>query len=216
MKARALRGALVLLLTLAVAGSSSAETAPPERHPRYLLRTSDVLAIAFPMTPEFDQTVTVQPDGYIALRGAGDLYVQGQSLPEVIERLRAAYGKILHEAVIQVELKEFEKPYFIAAGELARPGKYELRGDTTVAEAVAMAGGYTGRAKHSQVLLFRRERDGWREARRLDLKAMFARKDLSEDLHLRPGDLVFIPQNGLSKIREFIPSNGLSLPGLHP
>src|ERR1041385_3887195 len=91
-----------------------------------------------------------------------------------------------------------------------------MRGDTTVAEAVAIAGGYTERAKHSEVLLFRRLPEGWLEAQRLDIKSMLAKKSLSEDMHLRPGDMVFVPKNRLSKIRQFIPNTGMSLPGIHP
>ena len=48
-------------------------------------------------------------------------------------------------------LKDFEKPYVLASGEVTRPGKYELRGDLTVSEAVAMAGGLTHEARHTQV-----------------------------------------------------------------
>jgi polysaccharide export outer membrane protein len=197
------------------AGLGQAQIAPSQRYPRYLLRTSDVLSISFPVTPEFDQTITVQPDGYVALRGVGDMYVQGKSVPELSAALQAAYSRFLHEPIINVELKEFEKPYFIADGQFAHPGKYELRGDTTVAEAVAIAGGYTDRAKHSQILLFRRVPEGWLEAQRLDIKSMFSRRDLREDLHLRPGDLIFVPQNSLSKIRQFIPNTGFSIPGVH-
>jgi polysaccharide export outer membrane protein len=51
------------------------------RYPRYLLRPSDVIHITFPITPEFDQTVSIQPDGYVALRGVGDLYTEGRSVP---------------------------------------------------------------------------------------------------------------------------------------
>jgi polysaccharide biosynthesis/export protein len=182
-----------------------------QRYPRYLLRPSDVLQITFPISPEFDQTVAVQPDGYISLRGVGDLYVAGKSLPELTEALRKAYEQFLHEPVINVELKDFEKPYFIAGGEFGRPGKYELRGDTTVAEAVAIAGGFTDKAKHSEVVLFRRAPGGWAEARRLDVKHMLANKDLSEDVHLRPGDLIYVPKNNLSKVRQFIPSTGLGM-----
>jgi len=211
-----MRRLVAVFIAAAVSGMAQAPPAPAERYPRYLLRTSDVLTIAFPVTPEFDQTVTVQPDGYVGLRGVGDLYVQGKSVPEFIDALRAEYGKFLHEAVIDVELKEFEKPYFIAGGEFAHPGKYELRGDTTVAEAVAIAGGYTDRAKHSEILLFRRVPSGWLEARRLNIKSMIARQNLSEDAHLRAGDLIFIPQNSISKIRQFIPSGGMPIPGLHP
>jgi polysaccharide biosynthesis/export protein len=182
-----------------------------ERSPRYLLRASDVLQITFPISPEYDQTVSVQPDGYISLRGAGDLYIAGKSLPELTEALRKAYGQFLHEPIINVEMKDFEKPYFIAGGEFGRPGKYELRGDTTVAEAVAIAGGFTDKAKHSEVVLFRRAPGGWAEARRLDVKRMLANKDLSEDAHLRPGDLIYVPKNNLSKVRQFIPNTGFGM-----
>ena len=94
-----------------------------ERYPRYLLRVTDVLQITFPISPEYDQTVAIQPDGYISLRGVGDLYIEGKSLPELIEALRKTYQQFLHDPIITVELKDFEKPYFIAGGEFGHPGK---------------------------------------------------------------------------------------------
>ena len=182
-----------------------------ERYPRYLLRPSDVLQITFAISPEYDQSITVQPDGYINLRGVGDVYVAGKSVPELIEALKKTYQQFLHEPIINVELKDFEKPYFIAGGEFGHPGKFELRGDTTVSEAVAIAGGFTDKAKHSEVVLFRRAPGGWAEAKRLDVKQMLAKKDLSEDVHLRPGDLIYVPKNSLSKLRQFIPNTGLGM-----
>jgi polysaccharide export outer membrane protein len=190
---------------------TSRPVAATERYPRYLLRPTDVLQINFPISPEYDQGVTVQPDGYINLRGVGDLYVAGKSVPELIEALKKTYQQFLHEPIINVELKEFEKPYFIAGGEFGHPGKFELRGDTTVAEAVAIAGGFTDKAKHSEVVLFHRAPNGWAEAKRLDVKQMLANKDLSEDIHLRPGDLLYVPKNTLSKLRQFIPNTGLGM-----
>jgi polysaccharide biosynthesis/export protein len=181
-----------------------------ERYPRYLLRASDVLQISFPISPEYDQTVSVQPDGYISLRGVGDLYIAGKSLPELTEALRIAYQQFLHQPVINIELKDFEKPYFIAGGQFGHPGKYELRGDTTVAEAVAIAGGFTEKAKHSDVVLYRRVSGGWAEPKKLNMKQML-NKGLSEDVHLRPGDLVYVPQNTLSKIKPFIPNPGIGM-----
>lgn len=183
-----------------------------ERYPRYLLRESDVLQITFRFTPEFDQTVTIQPDGFVHLLGVGDMYVTSKSVPELTEALRKVYGKFLHDPIIDVELKDFEKPYFIAGGELSRPGKYELRGNTTVAEAVAIAGGFTEKAKHSEVLVYHRAPGGWDHAKELNVKKMLASKDLTEDVQLRPGDLIYVPKNKLSKIREFIPSTGIGLP----
>src|SRR5438067_853804 len=59
-----------------------------ERYPRYRLRAGDVLDLYFPFTPEFNQTVTVQPDGYISLRALGELRVQDKTTAEVVEVLR--------------------------------------------------------------------------------------------------------------------------------
>ena len=190
---------------------------PPfgSRHPRYALRAEDVLDISFEFSPEFNQTVTVQPDGYIALRGVGDLHVAGRTVPELTETIRTAYGKILKDPTIAVVLKDFDKPYFIAGGQVQRPGKYELRGDTTVVEAIAMAGGLNDSAKHSQVLLFRRVSHDLMEAKILDVKKMLNDKNLSEDLHLKPGDMVFVPQSRISKFRRYIPVPGIGI-GMNP
>jgi polysaccharide export outer membrane protein len=89
-------------------------------------------------------------------------------------------------------------------GHVGRPGKYDLRADTTVTEAVAIAGGFTEKAKHTQILLFRRVSDEWVEAKELDLKSVLNGR-FEEDVHLRPGDMLFVPQNKMSKIRPFIP-----------
>jgi polysaccharide export outer membrane protein len=182
-----------------------------KRAPRYQVRSSDVFKILFPITPEFDQTVMIQPDGYITLRAAGDLYVEGKTVPEVIEAIKKAYAKILHDPLVDVLLTDFEKPYFIAGGQVEKPGKYDLRGDTTVAEAVQIAGGFTEKSRHSRVVIYRREPDGWLKVSQLDMKKMLARNDLTEDVHLHPGDLIYVPQNNLSKIKSFIPSTGLGM-----
>jgi protein involved in polysaccharide export with SLBB domain len=188
------------------------------RNRRYQLHPADVLVLSFAFTPEFNQTVTVQPDGYISLRGTQGIRVQGKTLPEVSELVRSAYSKILHDPEVSVELKDFEKPYFIVGGQVGHPGKFDLRSDTTAAEAVAIAGGFKDSAKHSDVLLFHRVPDGWIQVKKLNLKKMLKRGDLDEDVYLQPGDFLYVPQNTFSKIARFIPTSSLGLyanPMLH-
>src|SRR5262245_56645929 len=55
---------------------------------RYRISPGDVLALTFPFVPEFDQTFTVQPDGYVTLRALGDVRVQGRTLPGLREELQ--------------------------------------------------------------------------------------------------------------------------------
>lgn len=182
-----------------------------ERHPLYRLRPSDVVDISFTVAPEFNQTLTVQPDGYITLKDAGMIPVEGLNLEQFTTAVQNAYRGYLHDPQVAVSLKEFERPYFIVGGEVGRPGKYDLRSDTTVAEAVQIAGGLTQQAKHSQVVLFRRVNDELVETRLLNLKKMLKQGSLKEDAHLRTGDLVFVPQNAISKIARFLTKPSVSM-----
>ena len=149
--------------------------------------------------------MAIQPDGYVTLQGIGEIPVAGKTLPEFRQLLQTAYAKIVSPQTITVELKDFEKPYFLVGGEVGHPGKFELRSDTTVAAAVAIAGGFKDSSKHSQVLLFRRVSDEWMQAKILDMKKMLASGNLGEDPHLRPGDMIYVPKNALSKIKPFLP-----------
>ncbi|MFZ0477734.1 MAG: polysaccharide biosynthesis/export family protein [Terriglobales bacterium] len=181
-----------------------------ERHPLYRLTKSDVVDLNFTFSPDYNQSLVVQPDGYLVLRGAGTVMAEGLTLPQLQRAVAEAYRGVLRQPEITVALKDFDKPYFLASGEVVKPGKYELRGDVTVNEAIAIAGGFTQQARHSQVVLFRRVSAEVAETHVLDLKKMLDGRDLREDLHLRPGDFVYVPQSRISKIRKFVPTNAMS------
>jgi polysaccharide export outer membrane protein len=181
------------------------------RRPLYRLNRSDVVTLSFTLSPEFDQTLTLQPDGYVFLKDAGPVLAYGLTLEEFRSAVRKAYSGYLHDPQVAVALKEFEHPYFVAGGEVGHPGKYELRTDTSIMEAVQIAGGFTHEAKHSQVVLFRHVNGDLVEARVFDLKSMLKQKSLKESPILRPGDFVFVPQNSISKIERFISKPSMSM-----
>jgi polysaccharide biosynthesis/export protein len=196
--------------TTAARPAGPAPDAPPtetrwaSRYPRYQLRPGDTMDLLFSPTEEFNQSVAVQPDGFVTLREIGDVYVRDKTVPEITALLVERYSQILHEPVISVVLKDFEKPHFTVGGQVGRPGKYELRADTTASEAISIAGGLTERAKHTQIVVFRRVSNDWAEVKILNLKELYKGNPM-EDLHLRAGDALFVPQNTLSKIKPFIP-----------
>ena len=178
-----------------------------QRTQRYRIEAGDSFDLIFDLSPEFNQTaVAVQPDGYVTLRGVGDIKVAGQNVPELTQTIKGAYSKILNDPPISVLLKEFEKPYFVADGQVSKPGKYEMHGTMTLTKAIAVAGGFQSSAKHSQVLLFRRVDDQWTEAKIVNVKKMQKNGNLSEDPFLHPGDMLFVPKNRMSKIDRFIPN----------
>lgn len=183
-----------------------------QRYPRYTLRPGDSFDLNFQFSPEFDQTLIVQPDGFISLREVGDIHVAGLTLPQVENAVKEKYSSILKEPVVSVTPKDLEKSYFIAMGEVTRPGKYEIRGPITVTEALAIAGGLApDRAKTSEVVLFRRKGNVLEPGKVVNVKKLLKKRDLSEDVYLKPGDLLYVPQNAWSKIHQVIPTPGVGM-----
>jgi polysaccharide biosynthesis/export protein len=171
---------------------------------RYRITPADVIELRFPFVPELDQTLSVQPDGHITLREVGDLRVQGRTLPEVRNDLREAYAPIVRDPVFTVVLKEFEKPYFIASGQVEKPGRYDLRGAMTLTQALAFAGGPNSGAQMSEVVIFRHHTQETVSVKQVNVKEMLKKKDLSEDPLLRPGDTIYIPKSTLGKLEPIL------------
>jgi protein involved in polysaccharide export with SLBB domain len=189
------------------AQTASAKTSAPtlqSRDPRYRLNKTDVLSLNFVFTPEYDQNVQVQPDGYILPRGVEAIHAEGLTIPELTAALESEYGKILHDPVITVLPTNIVPAYFIAGGEVKNPGRYTFQGDTTLSQAVEIAGGFNTTAKHSQVLLFRRINNDWVQGSTINLKKMLKGANLAEDPHLQPGDMVYVPQNTISKLQPWL------------
>ncbi len=176
-----------------------------ERDPRYRIEPSDVLEIHYRYSPEFDQTVSVQPDGYAALELTGDVKLQGLTVDEAKATILAKAQERLKDPEITVVLKEFEKPYFTVGGEVGTPGRYEMRGQVTSLQAIAMAGGFkTASAKHSEVILFRKVGPDWVKTEILNLKAATSPTSSEPLPILKSGDMLIVPQNRISKIDRLI------------
>jgi polysaccharide export outer membrane protein len=184
-------GLIVVGTSVPPALAQGGATAPDTR---YQLQNGDVIELNFPHIPSFNQTLTVQPDGYVTLQALGAFRAKGLTVPELTDALRTKYTAIMRDPEVTVALKEFEKPYFIVAGEVHKPGKYDLRGETTLTQAVAIAGGFSERAKSSRVAVYRRLAGGAVDTRTVDLKKMLNHAQLAGDVRLEPGDMVFIPR----------------------
>jgi polysaccharide export outer membrane protein len=190
---------------IAAAGSDGADDEwKPWTGGRYRITPADVIELRFPFVPELDQTLSVHPDGHVTLREVGDLRVQGRTLPELRTAIAEAYGPIVRNPEFTLVLKEFEKPYFVAAGQVVRPGRYELRGATTLTQALAFAGGPNNGAKVSEVVIFRHLTDETVSVRQVNVKEMYAKRNLHEDPILRPGDTIYIPKSTLGKLEPIL------------
>jgi polysaccharide export outer membrane protein len=198
----------ILLAGGAACRAQSANLSNPaleQRHPRYILQREDVLLISFPLSTELNQTVTIQPDGYINLLNAGSVYAQGLTTPELVNAIKKAYAGILHDPIVNIDVQDFQKPTFTVTGQVGKPGQYELRSDITVAEAIAVAGGMTMQTAKTQIFLFHRASKDWVEVKKVNLKDVLKGKNVNEDAMVMPGDMIYVPEKFIANFRKYVP-----------
>lgn len=189
----------------------SAAAASQDVRPIYQLRAGDEISLKYRYTPDFDQAVKIQPDGYVSLELAGECRLAGLTLAQARELIVERVKNRLKDPELSVTLKEFESPFFVVAGEVVKPGKFELRGEMTALRAVMMAGGFSDRAKTSAVAVVRRLPSGSSETRVLDLKGATRKTGTAEDLNLQAGDVVIVPQNNITRIERVTKAANLGL-----
>jgi polysaccharide biosynthesis/export protein len=171
---------------------------------RYRLVSGDVIDVIYRYTPEFNQTVTIQPDGYVVLEIVGELKAAGLTLAEARRQITEKAGARLKDPEVTLLLKEFQKPYFVVSGEVNQAGKFEMRGQLTALQAVMTAGGFKESAKVSQIVVFRKLNEEMAEVKTLNLKKIKKTSDLENDLILESGDIIFVPRNAFSKIEKYV------------
>lgn len=203
---------LLVLTAICFLGSAAAAIAQQQTAPRlttvteerYRLQPGDVFEVQYRYSPEFNQTVTVQPDGYVSLELGGDLKVAGLTIEQTRDVILKKAATRLQDPVANIVLKEFQKPYFVIAGEVSLPGRIEMRERVTALQAIMLAGGMKEGARSSQVVVFRRINTDTAEVKLLNLKSIRRTADLENDLTLQPGDMVFVPRDKISKIERFM------------
>jgi len=207
MKQRIYFALAVCLLVFPLSIAAQVQTPPrltTVTEDRYRLQPGDVLEVQFRYSPEFNQTVTVQPDGYITLEIGGDLKVAGFTIEQTRAAILRQARTRLQDPVATIVLKEFQRPYFVVAGEVSQPGKIEMRERVTAIQAIMLAGGMKETAKSSQVVVFRKINSDVAQVKLLNLKNIRRTSDLENDLTLQAGDMVFVPRDKISKIERFM------------
>lgn len=172
--------------------------------PRYTLRAGDVLNLEYRYTPELNQTVTVLPDGYVNLNVVGDVRVSDLTVEQAHDLILRKAQEKLNDPELNLILKEFQQPYVVVAGEVGKPGKIDLRENTTAMQAILLSGGFAPSAQSGQVLLFRKINSEMAEIRVLKLTKLRKTADLERDVVLEPGDMLLVPRDKVEKVSRYI------------
>ncbi|MEN3951716.1 polysaccharide biosynthesis/export family protein [Iodidimonas sp. SYSU 1G8] len=148
--------AVMLVMLAGFAASASAQT-----DQRYNLGPGDQVRVTVFGETDLSGEFKVGDDGNISLPLIGPIKAQGLTTAQLeqtmIERLTPDYVK---NPNVSIQVMNY-RPFFII-GEVNSPGSYPYVSGMTVLEAVALAGGFTYRAKTEQVYI-KRSVDGTSE-----------------------------------------------------
>jgi len=188
------RGGLIALLvgTALVAGPGAAESGPAAAvlYDGYRIGPEDTLLIAVWKNEALSRQVPVRPDGMISLPLLNDVMAAGKTPMQLRDDLVLRLSEYMPQPEVSVIVQEIHSPKVSILGEVVHPGRYDLKGRTTVLDLVALAGGLTEFASRSRILVVR---DGGSQVKRIRFdydKAMLDGKQ--ENFELRPGDIVLV------------------------
>lgn len=159
----------------------------------YTVGAGDVLQVRAWKNEGLSQRVTVRPDGYITLPLVGDVLATGRAVEAIGHEIAEKATKFYNETLaVAVEVAELHSYRIYVMGEVSRPGEFTPRGQVTILQAIALAGGFTRFAAPNDVMIVRRDARGERR-----IPFVYAQVveggDLRENLPLQSNDTVVVP-----------------------
>ncbi len=179
----------------------------------YRIQRGDQLSLDFYMNSEFNDNVTVDPDGKVVLRLVGPLQAAGLTPDQLAASIDKAYTSELRSPGAVVHLRNMPGRQIYVEGEVNKPGAFPLQPGMTAVQALALAGGVTDSSDPQSTVLIRRDACGQPERSQIDLASATKEPGTANDVALMAHDVVVVPKSGIANadlwvkqhIRDILP-----------
>jgi polysaccharide export outer membrane protein len=193
---KALTVAWALLLVL-LASQVRAETAKPNpastvEPSTYIIGPEDVLQIIVWKNETLTRAVPVRPDGLISLPLLHDVQAAGLTPLALRDVLTKRLTEFMTDPEVSVIVSDVRSFKVSVIGEVLKPGRYELKSNTTILDLVAQAGGFTYFSKKSKIVVLRP--NGPKTERiPFNYNKAIEPGGESQNFYLQPNDIVLVP-----------------------
>ena len=160
--------------------------------PDYVIGPDDVLTVVFWREKDLSGDVAVRPDGMITLPLLNDVKATGLTPEQLRDELTKAAEKFVEVPSVTVVVKEINSRNVFVTGMVGKSGPFPLTGPTTVMQMLAMAGGVHEFADTKNITILRTE-NGRQIALRFNYNDVKKRKNLKQNIELKPGDTIIVP-----------------------
>ncbi len=193
------------LLTACAGGSALPPDSPGRtvenstgQEDNYVIGPGDMLNIFVWRNPEISTTVPVRPDGKISTPLVEDMVAVGKT-PTILARdVEAVLAEYIRSPKVNVIVQEFVGAFaeqIRVVGQAAQPMALSYREEMTLLDVMIEVGGLTDFAAGNRSKVVRKTPDGTTEEYRVKLDDLLNDGDMSQNIQMRPGDVVVIPES---------------------
>jgi polysaccharide export outer membrane protein len=166
--------------------------------PTYVIGPGDGLGIFVYRQPDLSADVPVRPDGRISLPLVPDIVAAGRTPTELASDIERRLTEYVRDPTVTVMVRSFVGPparQIRVIGEAANPLAIPYREGMTLLDVLISAQGLTRFAAGNRAEVIRREPGQPPQVIRVRLNDLLRNGDISQDMPMRPGDTLVIPQS---------------------
>ena len=187
----------IIFLTASGCATAPAKSGASEGKPAvlsgvaYRIGPEDVLRLSVWGNQELTQEVVVRPDGKISLPLVQDVQAEGLTVAELAGVIHQKLLPYIKDPQVSVIVTQVNAPKIYVLGNVTRPGTFPLRSDTSVLQALSLAGGFTQFASPRSIKLVR-GLGTKQEVRKINYYSLIDGVGTGNYL-LMPGDTIVVP-----------------------
>jgi polysaccharide export outer membrane protein len=164
----------------------------------FLLGPEDELEITVWKNLELSRITAIRPDGLISLPLIGDIQAAGLTADALAQRITERLKQYFATTPsVSVSVKTINSYKVFVLGEVAKPGRYQLKSYITVLQAISTAGGFTDYAKRNKLQIVRVIENSDRTRREVHIPLRYddlmAGRGEPGNIVLHSGDIVLVP-----------------------
>ena len=164
----------------------------------YIIGPGDTLNVFVWRNPEISTTVPVRPDGKISTPLVEDMVAVGKSPTQLARDIEAELAEYIRSPSVNVIVESFVGTFaeqIRVVGQAAQPKSLRYRDRMTLLDVIIEVGGLTEFAAGNRSKVVRKTASGETKEYRVRLDDLLNDGDMEQNILMRPGDVVVIPQS---------------------
>jgi len=171
--------------------NSHVHLAPPVENTT--VGAGDVFTLQIVGEKDLPTEFQIASDGTVDLPYVHRISVEGLEPQEISElvRKRLIEQKVLTDPSVIVRVHEYNSKHITVLGQVVKPGSFPFTAGTTLIQAISVAGGFNGVAKHDSVTLKRKTKNA---VQIVVVSVDAITEGGSPDIPLQAGDQIYVPE----------------------